>query len=138
MEKMRKFGSVDEYMLYLPDDKRIALEKVRQAIQQAAPKAEEYIGYGMPGYKYKWALVYFAAFKNHCSFFVGKNAAKDFAKDLSGFKIVGSTIQFSPDKPIPVSVIKKIVKLRVQENEAIDEMKKATKKKIVKKKKTDY
>lgn len=53
MAKMRKFSSVDEYLLFLPDDKRIALEKLRAAIKKAAPKAEEYIGYGMPGYKYK-------------------------------------------------------------------------------------
>ena len=51
--KMKAPKSVDEYLLYLPDDKRIILEKVRAAIKKAAPKTEESISYGMPGYKYK-------------------------------------------------------------------------------------
>ena len=51
--KMKAPKSVDEYLLYLPDDKRIILEKVRAAIKKAAPKTEESISYGMPRYKYK-------------------------------------------------------------------------------------
>lgn len=117
MEKMRKFDSVDEYMLFLPDDKRIVLEKVRKAIKKAAPKAEESISYGMPGYKYKGALVYFAAFKNHCSFFLGKKVGGEYAKELAWYKVSWSTIQFTPEKPLPMLLIEKLVKMRVKENE---------------------
>lgn len=125
---MKAPWSVDEYLLYLPDEQRAALEKLRNTIKSAAPKAQEYIWYGMPWYKYKWSLVYFAAFKNHCSFFVGRKVGEDFAEDLKSFKVVWGTIQFVPEKPLPVSLIKKIVKLRVQENEQKEAVKKAKKK----------
>ena len=125
---MKAPKSVDEYLLYLPDAERTALEKLRKAIKVAAPQAEEYIWYGMPGYKYKGSLVYFAAFKKHCSFFVWRKVAADFAQELQDFKVVGSTIHFTPQKPLPAALVKKIVKLRVEENEERSAAKKLKKK----------
>jgi uncharacterized protein YdhG (YjbR/CyaY superfamily) len=133
---MHDVKSVDEYMKILPADVRAVLEKLRAQIKAAAPKAEESISYGMPAYKHKGPLVYFAAFKNHCSFFPGSSSILANTEGLKGFKISKGTIQFTPEKPIPVSLIKSIVKERVQQNETRAALKNMNKpvKKMVKRK----
>jgi uncharacterized protein YdhG (YjbR/CyaY superfamily) len=136
---MQNFKSVEEYLKAQPVDFRIVLEKLRAQIKAAAPKAEESISYGMPAYKYKGALVYFGAFKNHCSFFPGSASILSNREDLKGFTIAKGTIQFTPEKPIPASLVKSIVKERVIENEtraALKETSKSVKKKAIKKKST--
>lgn len=134
--RMHDFTSVDQYMKVLPANVRTALEKLRTQIKAAAPKAEEGISYGMPAYKYKGALVYFAAFKNHCSFFPGSSSILANKEGLKDFKISKGTIQFTPEKPIPAALIKSIVKERVLQNEtraALKEMNKPVKKTAKKK-----
>jgi uncharacterized protein YdhG (YjbR/CyaY superfamily) len=128
--------TVDEYLDKLPEDVRTILTKLRATIKSTAPKAEEVISYGMPGYKYKGMLVYFAAFKNHCSFFPGSSQIVQLYDELKSFKTAKGTIQFTSDKPLPATLVKKIVKARMQENEArqlakqaIKPKKKSTKKK---------
>ncbi len=109
--------TVDEYLMTLPEDQQEALEKIRQAIKSAAPKAEEVISYQIPTYKLNGPLVHFAAFKNHLSLVVvSKSIAETFAKELAPFKSSGRTIHFTPEKPIPAALVKKIVKERVREN----------------------
>ncbi len=133
---MHDVKSVDAYMKILPADVRAALEKLRAQIKAAAPKAEESISYGMPAYKHKGPLVYFAAFKNHCSFFPGSSSILANTEGLKDFKVSKGTIQFTPEKPIPASLIKSIVKERVLQNEtraALKEMSKPVKKKVAKK-----
>ncbi len=110
--------TVDEYLDKLPADVRNVLEKLRATIRSTAPKAEEAISYGMPGYKYKGPLVYFAAFNNHCSFFPGSSQIIKLYDELKSFKTAKGTIQFTTDKPLPAAIVKKIVKARMQENEA--------------------
>lgn len=110
---------VDSYLAALPSDQRETLETVRQAIRAAAPKAEELISYKVPAYRYHGWLVYFAAFPNHLGFYtVEKDTVKTFAKELAGFKISGTTIHFTSEHPLPAALIKKIVKVRMRENEA--------------------
>jgi uncharacterized protein YdhG (YjbR/CyaY superfamily) len=135
---MHNLTSVDEYLKTLPADVRATLEKLRAQIKVAAPKAEEGISYGMPAYKHKGPLVYFCAFKNHCSFFPGSSSILANREELSDFKISKGTIQFTPEHPIPASLIKSIVKERVLENETRAALKKITKpvKKKTAKKKT--
>jgi len=117
--------TVDEYMMNLQGNVLPMLVKVRAAIRSAAPNAEEVISYQMPAYKQNGMLVYFAAFKDHCSLFpASKNVLEVFKDELNSFKTFGGTIQFTFAKPLPVSLVKKIVKYRLQENEA----KKAAKK----------
>jgi uncharacterized protein YdhG (YjbR/CyaY superfamily) len=114
-------SSVDEYLNRLPDDQAEALAKLREAIKAAAPKVEEVISYMIPTYKYKGALVHFAAFKNHCSYFViNKSILKKFENELKPFKVSGTSIHFTPNNLIPSSLVKKIVKIRMQENEERD------------------
>ena len=110
--------TVDEYLDKLSADVRTVLEKLRTTIKTTAPKAEEVISYGMPGYKYQGPLVYFAAFNNHCSFFPGSSQVIKLYDELKSFKTAKGTIQFTTDKPLPSAIVKKIVKARMQENEA--------------------
>jgi uncharacterized protein YdhG (YjbR/CyaY superfamily) len=110
--------NVDEYLHALPEADRTQLEKLRQAIKMAAPKAEEVISYQIPTYKYKGPLVHFAAFENHCSLIViSKNILEIFEKQLKPYTISGRTIHFTSDKPIPAALVQKIVKTRIKENE---------------------
>lgn len=112
-------ASVDEYLDRIPDDSvRSLLIKVREAIRIAAPKATEAISYQMPAYKQNGMLVYFAAFMKHCSLFpASKNVMEAFKEDLKDFKTSKGTIQFTVDHPLPLTLVKKIVKARVKENE---------------------
>ena len=110
--------TVDDYLQALPEGVRVALEKLRQTIIRAAPKAEEVISYQIPTYKYHGALVHFAAFEDHCSFVViNKNILKTFSKELQSYKTSGTTIHFTPDELLPASLVKKIVSIRIKENE---------------------
>ena len=121
--------TVDEYLERVPDNMRDMLEKLRQTIRKAAPKAEEIISYQIPTYKYLGPLVHFAAFKDHCSFVViNKDILKTLEKELQLFKTTGTTIHFTPAKPLPASLVQKIVKIRIKDNEELDESKKRLKK----------
>ncbi|RYE24754.1 MAG: DUF1801 domain-containing protein [Sphingobacteriales bacterium] len=119
--------TVDAYIEAQPASVAVVLEKVRKAILKAAPKAEEKIAYQVPSYKYVgYPLVHFAAFKNHLSFFgVSKDMYQHFAKELEPFKLVGSTIHFTVEKPLPSALIQKMVQWRMQQNEALAVAKKA-------------
>jgi uncharacterized protein YdhG (YjbR/CyaY superfamily) len=110
--------NIDEYLLNIPENQRLALETLRQIIRETAPKAEEVISYGMPAFKYHGMLVYFAAFKNHCSLFAANaTMIEDIYPELKMYKTSKGTIQFTPEKPLPVALIQKIVLLRMKENE---------------------
>ncbi len=110
--------TVNDYFLDLPPDVLPLMEKVRAAIRSAAPNADETISYQMPAYKQNGMLVYFAAFKDHCSLFpASKQVLEIFKDELKPFKTFGGTIQFTSDKPLPVDLIKKIIRYRLKENE---------------------
>ena len=113
---------VDAYLARLSEGPRAALEKVRAAVRAAAPDATEKIAYGMPTFRHgKRPLVGVAAFKDHCSFFpMSLEAMATHAKDLEPYDTTGTkgTIRFSPGKPLPASLIKKIVKTRIREIES--------------------
>jgi len=110
---------VDAYLAQVPEPARTTLEKIRAAIRSAAPKeATEGISYGMPAFRYQGALVGYAAFKNHCSFFPMQASLIDQMKDeLKSYRTAKGTLQFPQDKPLPAALVKKMVKLRVAENE---------------------
>jgi uncharacterized protein YdhG (YjbR/CyaY superfamily) len=111
--------SVDEYLTNVPADMHRALQKLRKTIRAAAPEAEEVISYQMPAFRHHWMLGYYAAFKDHCSFFVGSaTARRKFARELKPFAAGKGTVRFTPQKPLPAELVKRIVKERVAENEA--------------------
>ena len=115
---MKAVNTVEEYLSLFSKEQRDALEKIRKIIKAVAPKAEEVISYGMPGYKQNGMLVYFGGFKDHCSFFPASYAViKQFADDLKNYKTSKGTVQFPLNKAIPSTVIKKMVLARVKENE---------------------
>ena len=118
MKKGKIAKDVDEYLADVPPGQRAALERLRQTIRAAAPRATEAISYGMPAFKYHGALVYFAAFKNHLSFFPGTSALGAYRSELKGYSTAKGTIHFTPAKPLPATLVRKIVRARIKDNEA--------------------
>ena len=118
--------SIDHYLADQPEAVRVVLEKLRHTILSTAPGAVEVISYGMPAFKLDGSLlVGFAAFKNHCSFFPWNgHTVDDFKEELKNYHTSKGTIQFTLEKPLPVTLIKKIVKARIQENQAKSKSKK--------------
>jgi uncharacterized protein YdhG (YjbR/CyaY superfamily) len=132
--------SIDKYLVKVPEDFRIALEKLRHVILQTVPKGtEETVSYGIPVFKWNGMLVGFAAYKKHCSFFsCSSTALKKVKSDIKDFPGTLSAIHFTPGKPVPAALVKKIVKIRIEETKeklAKKEKAKTAKKKAAKKKK---
>jgi uncharacterized protein YdhG (YjbR/CyaY superfamily) len=111
--------AVDEYLAGVPEPAHSTLNKVRAMIRAAVPaEATEAISYGIPTFRYEGALVAYAAFKKHCSFFPMSGRVIETLKDkLEGFHTSKGTLQFPLDKPLRASLVKKMVKLRIAENE---------------------
>jgi uncharacterized protein YdhG (YjbR/CyaY superfamily) len=111
--------NVDEYLAGVPQPARSTLDKIRVAIRSAVPpEATEIISYGIPAFKHKGVLVWFAAFSNHCSFFPTASVIEAFQNELKGFSTSKGTIHFPTDKPLPAALVKKMVKLRVAQSES--------------------
>lgn len=112
--------TIDEYLALASPEQRAVLEKLRKAVHTAAPGAEEYIGYGLAGFKFNGRpLVYFGTWEKHCALYAASPAIqKKFQKELEGFEQSKGTIRFTPEKPLPVTVVKALVKARIAENEA--------------------
>src|SRR5213080_3569501 len=79
---------------------------------------EERISYGIPAFRLNGrSLVFFGAWVNHCSFYPGSSTTlKNFRDDLKGFQVRKGTVRFSPDNPLPITLVKKLVKARIAEN----------------------
>src|ERR1700688_2641187 len=106
--------NVDEYLAGVPQPARSTLNKIRVAIRSAVPsEATETISYGIPAFKHKGVLVWFAAFSNHCSFFPTASVIEAFQNELKGFSTSKGTIPFPTDKPLPAALVKKMVQMRV-------------------------
>lgn len=114
--KTADFKNIDEYIATFPPNIQTILKQIRQAIHEAAPAAEETISYKMPAFKQNGVLVYFAAFKNHIGFFPTSSGVEAFKEQLFAFKTNKGTIRFPLDKPIPLVLVKDIVRFRVKEN----------------------
>jgi uncharacterized protein YdhG (YjbR/CyaY superfamily) len=109
--------TIDEYLEALSDDKRSALEKLRKTIRAAAPKAEEVISYQLPAFRLNGMLVAFGATANHCAFYLMSSTTVDAHKEeLKSYDTSKGTIRFPPDKPLPATLVRKLVKARVAEN----------------------
>ncbi len=111
-----EYKDIDTYIATFPDHVQEALEQIRSAIKTSAPKAEEVISYNMPAFKFHGMLVYFAGYKNHIGFYSLPSGHKAFEKELSIYKQGKGSVQFPLDKPMPLALIKKMVKFRVKEN----------------------
>lgn len=109
--------SVEEYIAGFPEDVQIKLQQVRKTILQIAPLADEVISYNMPAYKLDGKpLVYFAGYKNHIGFYATPTGHEAFAQELALFKQGKGSVQFPLDKPLPLNLIARITRFRVDEN----------------------
>ena len=111
--------AVEAYLAKVPEPARSTLATIRATIRSAVPpETTECLSYGMPAFRYKGALVAYAAFKEHCSFFPMQASLIDEMKvELKGYRTSKGTLQFAVDKPLPSTLVKKMVKARVAENE---------------------
>lgn len=111
-----KIENVAQYMSYFGEPTRGLLESLRKTIKQAAPEAEELISYNMPAFKLSGMLVYYAGYAKHIGFYPTPSGIEVFKKQLVDYKCSKGAIQFPLDQPLPLELISKIVKFRVEEN----------------------
>ncbi len=110
-------AKVDAYLANAPDPMRATLQDLRRIIRAAAPQAEEVISYGIPAFRQDGVLVFYAAFRDHCSFFPGSVlTTRKFAAELKPFAVTKGTVHFTPERPLPAGLVTRIVKARVAEN----------------------
>jgi uncharacterized protein YdhG (YjbR/CyaY superfamily) len=110
--------TIDGYLSALSDEQRKALEKLRKSIKAAAPRAEECISYQLPAFRLDGRmLVAFGARANHCAFYpMSSTTVKAHAAALEGYDTSKGTIRFGADKPLPGTLVRKLVKARIAEN----------------------
>jgi uncharacterized protein YdhG (YjbR/CyaY superfamily) len=112
-------NAVDDYLAAAPKEKRATLKKLRQTIKAAAPKASESMSYGIVGYKLqRKAVVYFGYWKAHYAFYgLGSRVIKAHAAQLKPYLQTKGTIQLPAEKPLPYTLVTRLVKARVAEIE---------------------
>jgi uncharacterized protein YdhG (YjbR/CyaY superfamily) len=116
---LKKASNVDEYIAVAAEPARTTLNTIRATIRAAAPKeATEVISYGMPAFRYKEVLIWYAAFADHCSLFPKASVIEKFSEELAGYSISKGTIRFPVDRPPSKALITKMVRARVAEVEA--------------------
>jgi len=110
--------TVEEYLAAVPEPAHSTLKKVRTTIRSVVPaETTEVISYGIPAFRYKGMLVWYAAFSDHCSLFPTASVIAKFKDELKDYRISKGTIQFPVDKPLPAALLKKMVKARLAEIE---------------------
>lgn len=119
----KKYANVDEYIADFDGIARERLELMRETVREAAPDAEESISYGMPAYKMKGPLVYFAAYPNHIGFYATPTGHAEFEFELSPYKQGKGSVQFPHEERLPLDLVRRIVEFRVSEklDESADE-----------------
>ncbi len=109
--------TIDKYIAAFPKEVRELLIQMRNTIKAAAPKAEEVISYQMPAYKQNGMLVFFAGYAKHIGFYPTGSGIEHFKTEITKYKWSKGAIQFPLDKKLPITLITKIVKYKVRENE---------------------
>lgn len=113
---MKKPKSVDEYISRFPAETQVLLKQVRAAIQEAAPQAEEIISYNMPAYRLNGIVVWFGGYTRHIGFYPHGATMEKFKKELARYEQTKGSIHFPIDEPMPIALIKKMVRLRAKEH----------------------
>lgn len=110
---------IDQYLAQFPEPTRAALGTLRETIRAAAPTATETISYQLAAFRHEGMLVAFGAAANHCGFYVMSGTVlHGFRDELALYKTSKGTIRFTPDRPLPSALIKRIVSARIAENHA--------------------
>ncbi|MGH7494888.1 MAG: iron chaperone [bacterium] len=111
--------TIDEYLSAVRPDQRAALEHLRKTIRAAAPKAEECISYQLPAFRQNGMLVGFGATPNHCAFYLmSSTTVQSYHDELKAYDTSKGTIRFQAGRPLPVALVRKLVKARLAENES--------------------
>jgi len=106
--------NLEEYFAGVPEPARSTLQQMRATIRSAVPpNATESISYKIPAFKYNGPLLWYAAFSDHCSLFPTAAVIAAFKKELRGYITSKGTIHFPLDKPLPATLLRKLVKARV-------------------------
>jgi uncharacterized protein YdhG (YjbR/CyaY superfamily) len=114
--KAAKPANIDAYIAAFPEGVQKILEQVRLTVRKTAPRAEETISYGMPAFRYRGRIIiYFAGYKNHIGIYATPSGHAAFAKELSKYKQGRGSVQFPLDKPMPLNLIARMLKFRVQQ-----------------------
>ena len=126
MREKGLFKTVDEYIDLHPPAVKAGLDLLRKTIKSAAPEAEEMISYQMPAYRLKGMLAFFSAAKNHYGFYPTASPIIAFREKLKSYETSKGAVRFPMNKPIPVKLIREMVKWKVRENLAKEKAKRLT------------
>lgn len=107
---------IDQYISTFPKNVQDRLTTIRNLIQKLVPTATEAISYGIPTFKLNGNLVHYAAYKNHIGFYPTASGIDAFKNELSVYKNASGSVQFPHDQPLPLDLISRIVKFRIQQN----------------------
>jgi len=110
------FKDIDSYIGSFPPEVQELLNQLRSAIRKAAPEAEETINYSIPTYKLNGNLVHFAGYKNHIGFYPAPSGIEAFKDELAAYGGAKGSVKLPVDKPLPLELITRIVRFRVEEN----------------------
>lgn len=117
MDRMRgSFQTIDQYITAFPADIQQKLRELRAVIAAEAPQATEKISYAMPTFYLEGNLVHFAAFKHHIGFYPDPSGIEQFKDELAAYRNSKGAVQFPLDRPLPLELIGRIVRYRVEEN----------------------
>jgi len=118
MSKVKtKFTSVEEYLASFPENIKVRLLEIREAIKKTVPEADEVISYNIPAFKLKTVLVWYAGYKKHIGFYPVGEGSEAFGEELSAYKLSKGTVRFPLDQPIPADLVREIVKYRKKEED---------------------
>lgn len=110
--------TVDEYLVSVPEPARSTLKEIRATIRSLVPKeTEEVISYGIPAFKFKKVIIWYAAFSDHCSLFPTASVIDMFKDELASYRISKGTIHFAVNKALPSALVRKMVKVRLAQIE---------------------
>jgi uncharacterized protein YdhG (YjbR/CyaY superfamily) len=111
---MKNYRNIDDYITAFPDDVQVLLQKIRSTIHAAAPTAQEAIKYGIPTFILNGNLVHFGGYKKHIGFYPAPVGIRAFKEETAQYETGKGTLQFPLDKPLPLDLITRIVKFRVE------------------------
>jgi uncharacterized protein YdhG (YjbR/CyaY superfamily) len=117
MEKQSP-ATIDDYIAAFPPDIQARLQAMRETIHAAAPEATEKISYGMPTFYDGGNLVYFGVAKNHIGFYPTPNGIEAFQEELAPYKSGKGSAQFPHDQPLPLELVTRITRYRLEETRA--------------------
>lgn len=126
MENVQDMQSVDDYIAQFSPEIQKRLAEIRTIIKEEAPEAQEKISWQMPTYVQNGNLVHFAAHKNHLGFYPGAEGIEAFTDKIAAYKSSKGAVQFPYQKPLPVELIREMVRFRVAANKRDAEKKSTT------------